>query len=199
MRARKDSEERSGMKAAEPESLHAILGKDSLTKAEADSLLSGLDKKRFLEQLVATLKYKHFMTDDEIATMFQPSEQGTNIPLSILANGELSALESICRYLKEKGYRYSEIAKLLNRDQRTIWVTYHNSIKKQKEPLLVPESKYTLNPSIFQDRNLSILEAVVRHLKDTHNLRYVDIAGLINRDERNVWDLYHKAGQKMKT
>lgn len=180
------------------ESVLSLLRKEHLTKAEAEKILSSIDKKQFLEQLLGQLRYKQLLTDEEIKKIFL-AEAAENIPLSVIANDELSALESICRYLKdEKGLKNIEIARLLNRDQRTIWVTYANSIKKRPARLEAGESAYTLPLSIFQDRSFSVLEAVVRYLKDTHNLRYSEIAKLINRDERNVWGLYNRAGKKLK-
>ncbi len=180
--------------------ISSLVSKERLTEHEAEKLFSIIDRKAFLEELIHILKYRHLLTEDEILELLsvQQGPRKISIPLSVITVPELSALESICRYLKdEKGLRYSEIAKLLNRDQRTIWVTCHNSLKKRKEPLTIEGSPYMLDISLFQDRNLSVLEAAVKYLKDTHNLRYVDIAGLINRDERNVWALYHKAGKKI--
>lgn len=51
------------------------------------------------------------------------------VPVSIFA-GKLSFLESIVVELKDKGMRYSEIARLLSRDQRTIWTVYMRAKKK---------------------------------------------------------------------
>ena len=57
-----------------------------------------------------------------------------SIPTSIFQDRELSVLEAITEYLKEKkGMRYSEIAKLLNRDDRTIWTSYNRAKAKRKK------------------------------------------------------------------
>ncbi len=144
------------------------------------------------------LKYKHFVTEDEILRLFSiKAIAEVELPVSIFDNKELSALESICKYLKEElKLRYSEIANLLNRDQRTVWVTYSNALKKRKEKLVVRESEYKIPVSIFKDRKLSVLEAIVAYLKDNYNLRYVEISKLLNRDERNIWGVYDKAKKK---
>lgn len=187
-----------GAKGSQSQLISSLVAKEHPSGQDAEKLFSLIDRKLFLEQLIHTLKYGHLLTDDEILGLLSPLEENKalEIPLSVLSVQDLSALESICRYLKdEKGLKYSEIANLLNRDQRTIWVTCHNSLKKRKEPLAIPKSTYNLSISLFQDRNLSVLEVVVHYLKDTKHLRYVDIAGLINRDERNVWALYNKAGK----
>lgn len=55
----------------------------------------------------------------------------TFVPLTIFSS-EFTAFESIIIYLKEKeSLRFSEIAKLTGRDQRTIWTIY-NRIQKEK-------------------------------------------------------------------
>lgn len=56
-----------------------------------------------------------------------------SIPTAIFHNRGLSSLEAVSVYLKEKkGLRYSEIAKLLNRDDRTIWTSYKRAKAKRK-------------------------------------------------------------------
>ena len=53
------------------------------------------------------------------------------IPVSIFKNRKLSILEHLVTYLKDEyGMKFSEIAKILKRDQRTIW-TVHNRAKKK--------------------------------------------------------------------
>jgi hypothetical protein len=60
-------------------------------------------------------------------------ETGINLPISIFENKKLTILESLIVYLKDKeGRKYSEIAKLLYRDQRNIWTIYSRAIKKLK-------------------------------------------------------------------
>jgi len=54
-----------------------------------------------------------------------------SIPIEVLQNRKLGMLQSITVYLKdEKKLEFSEIAKLLKRDNRTIWSTYHKAQKK---------------------------------------------------------------------
>ena len=54
------------------------------------------------------------------------------IPTSILENRKLTILEAVIVYLKKQGLRYSEIAKLLDRDQRNIWTIYSRAVRKTK-------------------------------------------------------------------
>jgi hypothetical protein len=121
------------------------------------------------------------------------------IPVSVFNNSYLSALEAIVKYLHEnKELRLSEIAKLINRDQRAVGVTYRFASRKMKMVLKAPVSKYKLPVSVVAERKLSVLESIVYYLKITHNLSYHDIAIIVRRDDRTVWTVYQRALKKMK-
>ena len=61
--------------------------------------------------------------------VIKPSE--ISLPLDIFKERKLSVLESIAVYLKDKvGLSLHEIAKLLNRNDRTIWTVYNRGKKK---------------------------------------------------------------------
>ncbi|MFH1649705.1 MAG: hypothetical protein ABIA93_04105 [Candidatus Woesearchaeota archaeon] len=49
---------------------------------------------------------------------------------------------------------------------------------------------------IFQDRNVAVMEALVRYLKDDIKLTNHEIAELINRDDRTIWTVYSRATKK---
>jgi len=54
-----------------------------------------------------------------------------DFPVAIVQNKRYSVLEAIVVYFKEKyELRFSEITKLLNRDQRTVWTVYQRAKKK---------------------------------------------------------------------
>ena len=54
-----------------------------------------------------------------------------NIPSFVFRDRNLAALEAIVVYLKDsQGMTYAQIARLLNRDDRTIWTTYTRAKKK---------------------------------------------------------------------
>ncbi|MDD9952762.1 MAG: sigma-70 region 4 domain-containing protein [Candidatus Woesearchaeota archaeon] len=58
-------------------------------------------------------------------------ERYVNIPSFIFRDRSLAALEAIVVYLKDsQGLTYAQIARLLNRDDRTIWTTYTRAKKK---------------------------------------------------------------------
>jgi len=60
------------------------------------------------------------------------SETRYLIPISAFSDRKYSNLESIVVFLKEKyGLKYSEIAILVHRDQRTVWTVYNRAMKKR--------------------------------------------------------------------
>ncbi len=129
------------------------------------------------------------------------SDAFISIPTSVFCDRKLSVLEAIVEFLKEKkGMRYSEIAKVLKRDGRTIWTVYSRVKRKRKERSEKPTSKdfISIPTSVFQDRELSVLEVLVEFLKEKKGMRYSEIAKLLNRDDRTIWTCYNRAKAKRK-
>jgi hypothetical protein len=55
------------------------------------------------------------------------------IPVSVLCDRKLALFETMVEYLKDmKGLTYHEIAKITNRDDRTIWTVYNRAKKKRQ-------------------------------------------------------------------
>ena len=145
------------------------------------------------------IKQKYNLSSSEILSFVEEKKVAKEvlIPVSVFSTEELSALESVCKYLKEDlEFSYNKIALLLNRNHRTIWTTYNNAIGKLKDKLVVKESRYFVPASVFADRKLSVLEAIVSYLRERYKLRYSEIAVLLNRDERNVWSVYQRKLRK---
>jgi len=118
------------------------------------------------------------------------------IPLSAFSNSKLSALEIIVKYLKEnKNKKYSEIARLLNRDDRTIWSTYNNAKKKQTGPLSIkkkqPKDQISIPVSIFSSRKTSVLESLVIYLKNL-NYTFSQIAKFLKKDYQTIYTSYRR-------
>ncbi len=156
---------------------------------------------QILKLAVNDLKEKYKLSPNVILSLVEekPISKELLIPVSIFEIKNLSALEVICKYLKEElELTYTKIALMLNRNSRTIWTTYNNAIRKRKEKLLVKDSKFFIPISIFKNRKFSVLEAIVSYLKDNFNLRYSEISVLLNRNERNMWTVYNKAMKKKK-
>ncbi|MFH1849766.1 MAG: hypothetical protein ABH879_06285 [archaeon] len=66
----------------------------------------------------------------------------------------------------------------------------HNISEEEALRLLrEKQSKYSVPVEIFAS-GLSVLEALVKYVKETYDLNYHEIGGLIERDERSVWAAY---------
>jgi len=157
------------------------------------------DSFALLERTLARVQDKFNLTPEEILNLLDKKKKHTiTIPLSIFQNDELSSLEMISKYLKEElNLRFCEIAFLLNRDDRTIWDAYNSSQEKMKERLTVEPSRYSVPLTVFHNRTLAVLEAITQYLKDECDLRYCQIARLLNRDDRTIWTVYQRAKKKL--
>jgi len=52
--------------------------------------------------------------------------------------------------------------------------------------------------SIFKNNKLSCLETIVKYMKEDKGLKIIEIANLLNRNNKTVWATYDKAKRKMK-
>jgi len=120
----------------------------------------------------------------------------THIPVSIFAT-ELSPAEAVVKYLKEHhSMTFSEIAKLINRDQRGIWGSYARSQRKLPGAFDLGFAVHTIPISCFNDRSRSILEHVVTHLKDEKELKPAQICSLLNKKPSTIWTAYQRGRRK---
>jgi hypothetical protein len=119
------------------------------------------------------------------------------IPLSLFSDRKLGILQVATKYLKENlSLNYSKIARLVNRNDRTIWTTYKKAKEKQKEKFIQKEDKHIIPCNIFSDRKLGPLEALTIYLKDELRLSFKDISHLLNRNYRTIWLSYHNGMRK---
>lgn len=174
--------------------------RESKITANPDILDIQSDKSfEILKLALEQLKGRYNAKAEDIFNLIErkPFSKEILIPVSIFEVKGLSALEAVCKYLKEEmDLNYAKIALILNRDSRTIWTTYNTARKKRKEELPVKESKFYIPASIFTDRKLSVLEAIAGYIRDNFKLRYSEIAALLNRDERNIWAVYNRYRKK---
>ena len=152
-----------------------------------------LNKKELTEIIINKLKEKYKVSGEEIKEMTTEK----SIPATIFSS-KLGALESLVKYMKENlNMSYHEIAKLLNRNDRTIWTAYKKATEKHPAKLEIKETNIILPVSIFKDRNLTVLESVILYLKEK-GLRNKEIAKLIERDSRNISTIYSRAIKKIR-
>lgn len=168
-----------------------------------NSLKAIKDDKSFqiLKLALAELKEKYNLDNHAILNLIveKPVPKEIVIPISLFEYEQLSALEIICKYLKEElDLTYSKIGVLLNRDSRTIWATYNNASEKLKEKLHAKETRFFIPISVLKNRRFSVLESIICYLKEKFGLRYNEISKLLNRDERNIWAIHNRALKKKK-
>lgn len=114
------------------------------------------------------------------------------IPLTVFST-EISPATALVKYLKDtKNKTYSDIAKELNRNERTIWTLYN----KAKKKLRVEQSKYLIPLQIFENRSLSILENLVSYLTACCKLKPKKIAGLLNKKAPTIYTTINRARAK---
>lgn len=142
-------------------------------------------KNRFLN-IAETLEKEYGYSPEELQSLLT---KGLQVPATLFST-KLSPLQALVTYLHdEHELEFKEIASLIGRSYRAIWGAY------QKTDLEIASSKYKIPLSTFNSK-LSILESTVTHLRERYELRFSKIARLINRDQRTVWTVYHRAKKK---
>jgi hypothetical protein len=118
---------------------------------------------------------------------YKRTKQILNISLKLFSNKKLGVLEVIVKYLKENTQlTYADIAKLLNRDQRTIWTTYSKAIKKYNEAFKIEANDELIPITAFANTKYSPLQVLINELTSKgYSLK--DVAKLTNRSYKNIW------------
>ena len=171
--------------------------KRSLMKIEKSILRQGnvelLHDMKKLKQLLAKMEKKHGVSSDKILRLFRGE---VVIPVTAFTP-KLTPLEASVKYLKENlGYTLREIGSMLARNERNIWHAYNNSKKKLPGKLKAKETYYFVPVSIFANREISAFEALATYLRDFYKLSYHEIALLLQRDDRTIWTVCHRASIK---
>ena len=148
-------------------------------------------------EIIESIAKKHKLDPKQVIDLLENKEKYIYLPISIFRS-KLGPLEAVVTYLKKNlNYSFSKIAKLLSRDETTIWTSYHNSIEKA-DLILDSKSDYIVPLSIFSARSISILEALCLYLRQNFNLSYTKIGSLLDRNERTIWTVVNRATKKLK-
>lgn len=127
------------------------------------------------------------------------SQEQKSIPLSIF-KPELGIIEAAAKYLKDNySLKYSEIAELLHKTPKSIWLSCRSADRKHPARLLAHEISNPTNSvpvSIFHNHKLGALESLVLYLKESRQMKYSEIGRLLSRDPRTIWISYSKAKKK---
>jgi len=158
-------------------------------------------KKDLIDELDEGLKERYGIGLDEIASMLKKSKQKEEmgeemtVPVSIFKNKDVGPAATLVKYMKEnRNMRLSKIARMLNRDDRTIWHEYRLSSGirglEEKEGPNIPIE-------IFKERKFSILESLIFYLRENGRSN-IEIANMLGRDPRNIYTIYSRALLKLK-
>jgi DNA-binding CsgD family transcriptional regulator len=116
------------------------------------------------------------------------------LPATIFQN-KLAPSQIIIKYFRENlNLNNKKTAFLLNKDPKATWNTY-NSIR-EKKPIRVKETSILIPLSIFKDKQLSALEALVKFLRGL-GMNYAEIARMLNKDQRTIWTVHFRAKKKI--
>ena len=50
--------------------------------------------------------------------------------------------------------------------------------------------------SVFRNTDLTVYESLVFYLKEKHEITFREISFLLDKNERNIWTIYHRAKKK---
>ncbi len=163
-------------------------------------MVLGVKGKLQLEELYSELLNSDVSINEAIDFLKEKKieKRPDEIPIEIFQDPNLSGLESIVKYLKEvHALKYSEIAKMLGRDDRTIWTAYNKSKEKSPEQNAPTKTSFSIPINLFKNRLFSVLEHISSHLKDNYNLTYHRIAELLGKNDRTIWTVYNRYLKKV--
>lgn len=148
-----------------------------------------------LKAEIEKLKQQITLLETKLTISEQQDSEKIELPISLFQTS-LSSLEAVVRYLKEHmRLRFSEIAQLLGRDDRTIWHAYKRAMNKGISPAIT-KSAITIPVSIFLDRKYAPLEVVVAHLKEQYHLSFQEIGKYLARSPKTIWTVYSRWRKK---
>jgi len=101
------------------------------------------------------------------------------------AKHPLSAIDTILLHEQESVLKLRQILANLQEKYKVSSLEILESIKKE---IVIPVSVFT--------RQLTVLETIVKYLKEQKNYSYHQIAFLLDRDEKNIWHAYFHAQKK---
>ncbi len=157
--------------------------------------LDNISDSEIKEILIRLLKEKFKLTEKDIRDLVKKEEE-ILIPISIFKN-RLSTLEIVVKYLREYyNFNFRKIASLLNRNYASIYNTYKRALRKDIK-ITISESRINIPLSIFKDRKFSVLESLVKYLKEEFQLKYSEIGLLLNLDQRTIWTVYKRCKNKI--
>ncbi|MBU0666438.1 MAG: hypothetical protein ABIC91_06440 [Nanoarchaeota archaeon] len=154
------------------------------------------DIKKVTKQL-EILRKKHGISTHELLDQIK-KELKTTIPANIFIK-DLSALETITKYLHEnKQISLQKIAILTNRTKQNIYTTYKKANKKSSKRLVETSSKYHIPIDVLANKKFSVLESIVKYLREEIELSFEQISFLLKRKYGTIWTIYKRTKDESK-
>ena len=161
------------------------------------SSFSNNDPIELIKLVKLYLSQNYSLSDNEINSLFKSCE--TNdilIPIDIFSS-DISPAEALVMYLKDvQKLNFADMEKLLNRNQRGLWTSYKNG-KARNIALPKVMSNCFVPISIFSVRNLSILEALTKHMVENVKVSTYKIAKLVNKSPSTIGSVYCRVKKKL--
>lgn len=165
----------------------------SVTSGISEDLRRSLDT---IDVFIRGVSEKYLIPFDNVVELLKKKEKNS-IPSSILRDQKLGIMEAVIKYLKEDiNLTYHGIAELLNRDDRVVWTTYNNAIKKRKDRFSVSGPNVWIPVKIFSEKSLAPLESVSKFLVENVKMDFSSSAKLLNRNPKSIWACYKRAAAK---
>ncbi len=153
-----------------------------------------LDKKLIRHEIQSALS-ELMLGKHEHSLSFATKHVSIKIPLSIFCEKKLGVLEALVKYLREEeGLTLKEIALIIKKDNKSLWVSYNNARKKVKKPFVELNDFVPLR--LFSGSRLSCFESIVLNLKDKYGVSYNRMAVVFGRSYKTIWTTYKRAKRK---
>jgi hypothetical protein len=164
-----------------------------------ENILSVEEKKildSFTESFYQNIKKKYNLEDKKLKIVLSEKDENKNyIPASIFSI-ELGVSEGIVKFLHENRHLcFKDISNILQKSQSNVIVTYRKTQKKSPRLFTRISYNYKINLSAFS-KDLTCLESACIYLKEHYLLNYHKIGQILDRDERTIWTVYHRASKK---
>lgn len=161
------------------------------------------DQERALEKL---LREKGVGASELLATLLRDENKAVlgqlvaqtqiTVPLTLISQQQIGSLEAICRHLRNtRTFTYAQIGRLLGRDARTVWASCSKANASGAQ-ITMEHGAVQIPLAVLADEQLSILEAVVVHLREDLGYKPFQIAELLDRDQRVVATIWQRAMRK---
>jgi len=100
--------------------------------------------------------------------------------ISVILNRNIKNINKAYNKSSNKNYKHQL------ESNKSLAIVNHNEISNIMVPLV-----------IFKHNSLSMLESLVKYIKDVHAMKYSQIATILNRDQRTIWTIYNRASKKI--